>query len=101
MYFLDEFKFPHIVRVLSPSELNQDGLYFAYKKMYGFLELNTKRNHGMTLIVSPNWMFLAQMEQPYHHEQDLDIPGADLENGIGVYLDGFAYAGILNLQAQV
>ena len=55
----------------------------------------------MTLIVSPNWMFLAQMVQPYHYEQDLDIPGADLENGIGVYLDGFAYAGILNLQTQV
>lgn len=31
----------------------------------------------------------------------MDVPGADLEDGIGVYLDGFAYSGILNLQTQV
>ena len=98
MLLIDEFKFPHVVRQLSPSELNQDGLFFAYKKMFGFLELQSKRNVGLTLIVAPRWMFLAQIDQPYHFEQDLDVPGADLENGIGVYLDGFAYSGILNLQ---
>jgi hypothetical protein len=81
--------------------MNQDGLFFAYKKMFGFLGLNHHRNYGITLIVSPNWMFLGQIEQPYHLEKDLDVPGANLEDGIGIYLDGFAHAGILNLQTQV
>lgn len=81
--------------------MNQDGLYFGYKKMFGFLGMNTQRNLGLTLVVSPNWMLLAQMEQPYHLEKDLDVAGAKLEDGVGVYLDGFAYAGILNLQSQV
>ena len=43
-------------------------------------------------------MFLASLEQPYHKENQLDIPGRDLEGGVAVYLDGYAYAGIINIQ---
>jgi len=27
----------------------------------------------------------------------LDVPGKDLEGGVAVYLDGYAYAGIVNV----
>ena len=37
-------------------------------------------------------MFVGTLNRPYHYEKDRD--GRDLP----VYLDGFAYAGIMNLQ---
>ena len=43
-------------------------------------------------------MFLGLINQPYHYEKLMDIPGKELENGIPVYLDGFAYSGIFNIQ---
>jgi hypothetical protein len=43
-------------------------------------------------------MFLGALEQPYHKEDQLDVPGRGLEGGVGVFLDGFAYSGIINLQ---
>lgn len=65
--------------------------------MYGFLELQTRRDIGITLICTPKWMFLGALCQPYHNEDQLDIPGRDLEGGVAVYLDGYAYAGIVNV----
>jgi len=52
----------------------------------------------MTLIVAPQWMFMATITQPYHREQHLDLIGKDQEGGVPVYHDGFAYSGILNIQ---
>lgn len=77
MVLIDEFKFPHCVFQLSANELNQDGLAYAYRKMYAFLGLQTKRDVGVTLICTPQWMFLAEIHQPYHYEDQLDIPGKD------------------------
>jgi len=37
MILIDEFKFPHVVFQLSANEVNQDGMAYAYRKMYGFL----------------------------------------------------------------
>lgn len=43
---------------------------------------------GITLIVSPQWMFVCIINNPYHIDDDSQIP---------LYLDGYAYAGILTL----
>jgi len=43
---------------------------------------------GVTLIVTPVWMFLGVISQPYHVDPVTEIP---------LYLDGFAYAGIMTL----
>jgi len=66
--------------------------------MFSFLNLNKKPNVGITLIITPKWMFLSPIENPYHFEKELNIPGHDLENGVPVYLDGFAYGGVFNIQ---
>jgi hypothetical protein len=45
-------------------------------------------------------MFLAPICNPYHNEKKMDISGNSLENGVPVYLDGFAYSGIMNIQTK-
>jgi hypothetical protein len=79
--------------------MNVEGMTYAYKKCHSFLGLNTKENSwiGMTIVVSPNWMFIAPLYKPYHYETSLDVSGKDLENGVPVYLDGFAYSGVMNV----
>lgn len=81
------------------GELNADTLKYGYKKIYNFLQLNRTPDAGLTLILTPQWMFVAPIYEPYHRERFLeDLANKDLEGGIPVYLDGFAYAGILNIQ---
>ena len=41
---------------------------------------------------------MATITQPYHREKYLKMDGHDQEGGVPVYLDGFAYSGILNIQ---
>jgi len=72
--------------------MTADGLEYAYSKLFSFLNLKTRAQEGITVIVSPQWMFLATLNNPYHHEKMPD--GRQLP----VFLDGFAYSGILNLQ---
>jgi len=43
-------------------------------------------------------MFLSTIANPYHRECHLAISGKDLAGGVPVYLDGFAFSGILNIQ---
>ena len=38
-------------------------------------------------MLTPKWMFVATLTQPYTHNK-----------GMPVYLDGYAYAGIFNVQ---
>jgi hypothetical protein len=51
--------------------------------------------------MTEQWMFLALIEKPYHYENLMDIPGAQAENGVPLYLDGYAYNGVVNLQNRV
>merc|ERR1719506_1360143 len=73
---------------------------YAYKKCHSFLGLNKKEYYwiGMTIVVCPQWMFIAPLYKPYHYETQMKIEGSDLENGVPVYLDGFAYSGVMNVQ---
>ena len=98
LVLIDEFKFPHCVFQLGQGELNNEGLTYGYKRMYQFLDFKEdKKQFGLTIIVTPKWMFLAAINQPYHNETKLNIPGHDIDGGVPVYLDGFAYAGVINL----
>lgn len=45
---------------------------------------------GLTIIVSPNWMFVATLTGPYTRH-----------NGHPVYVDPYAYVGIMNIQNTV
>lgn len=65
---LDEYQFPHAVYPINPSEMSIEGLKFAYSTIANFLGLKTKQDAGMTVIVAPQFMFVALMSQPYHME---------------------------------
>ena len=78
--------------------MNPEGLQYGYKKIYNFLGLAQKPDIGITLIIAPQWMFMATLTQPYHKEAQLKLDGFDQEGGVPVYLDGFSYSGILNMQ---
>lgn len=65
---VDEYTFPHAVFQISPADMNPEGLQYGYKKLYTFLGLNNKPETGMTLVIAPQWMFMATITQPYHRE---------------------------------
>lgn len=98
LVLLDEYPFDHAIFQIGNGEFNQDGLQYGYKKLYNFLGLDKNPNAGLTMIVTQKWMFMSLLHQPYHREQGIDLPEAKQDGGIPVYLDGFAYSGILNLQ---
>lgn len=53
-----------------------------------FLRLKDRPDQGVTVLLSPKWIFVSVLTQPY----------ATNSNGCPVYLDGFAFAGLMNLQ---
>ena len=68
-----------------------EGLKYAYGKIASFLKLSDLQSlHGvgLTIIVSPVWMFVSILNEPYHVDPVKEVP---------LYHDGFAYAGIFNL----
>ena len=91
---IPEYKFAHGIFKISSNEMNPDGLQYAFGKLSYFLDLKkTKTTHfGLTIVVGPQWMFLATLNQAYHEEMQSD--GRKLP----VYLDGLAYAGVVNIQ---
>ena len=95
---VDEFLFPHAVYQISPTDMNVEGLQYGYKKLFNFLGLNQKPDMGITLVVAPQWMFMAHLAGPYHKEKFIQMVGSDKEGGVPIYHDGFAYSGILNIQ---
>jgi hypothetical protein len=98
LLLIDEYKFDHAIFQLGNGEFTVEGLQYGYKKLCNFLNLHKKPEAGLTLIVTQNWMFMATLFQPYHREKNIDLPEAEQDGGVPVYLDGFAYSGILNLQ---
>lgn len=101
LVLIDEFKFDHAIFQVGNGEFNTEGLQYGYKKLYNFLGLHKKVDAGLTVIATQRWMFMAVVHQPYHREQEIDLPESKQDGGVPVYLDGFAYSGILNLQECV
>ena len=98
LFMLDEFPFENAVCLMEEGAFTVDELKMGYKKLANFLGFDENQDCGFTLIVAPQWMFMCPIYQPYHLESQIDIFGADLEGGVPLYHDGFAYAGILNIQ---
>jgi len=68
MVLIDEFKYPHAIFELGKGELSSEGLLYGYKRMFDFLGLGDKQHLGLTIIVTPKWMFMAPINKPYHSE---------------------------------
>jgi hypothetical protein len=83
---LQELDFPHCVS-LHEQGLKGDALLGQYRKCFTMLELDHHPEVGITIIVTPNWMFIAPLTGPYTTYQ-----------GLPVYADGYAYLGLVNIQ---
>lgn len=60
LLLVDEYLFPHAVyKFTQESELAPDGLKYGYQKIASFLKLLDHQAQGVTLIVTPVWMFVA------------------------------------------
>lgn len=92
LLLVDEYLFPHaIYKFQQESEMAPEGLKYAYNKIANFLKLNDLQQIygvGVTIIVTPVWLFVGVINDPYHVDPATDVP---------LYHDGFAYAGIFNL----
>ena len=59
LILIDEYEFPHAIFQVSESDLNVEGLQYGYKKCLTFLGLQNKQQMGLTVVITPNWMFMA------------------------------------------
>ena len=57
-------------------------------KCADFLKFKSRPDVGITVLISPKWMFVCPITQPYAHTS----------LGNPVYLDGLSFAGLVSLQ---
>ena len=63
---------------------------YGFQKAAALLRLKQRSEVGMTVIISPKWMFVAILTQPYIHSSQ-NYPA---------FLDGFAFSGLVNIQTR-
>lgn len=73
---------------ISDAVLTEEGLDYAYQKCMKFLKLYEKPDVGLTVLLSPKWLFMAVLTNPY----------ASSDHEFPCFLDGFAFAGLFNIQ---
>ena len=83
---LDEYVFPHAVCLLE-GHLKSEMLALTYSKCYTHLDLDNHPEVGITIVVTPKWMFVATLTGPYAWYKQMPV-----------YIDGYAYTGIMNVQ---
>jgi len=82
---LDEFPFYNCFHILSPH-YSEDKLKNIYLKCLSYLQISSfDENAGIILVLSSRWMFMAPLNRPFKER-----------NGVEYFVDGLAYAGILN-----
>ena len=59
----------------------QSQVKFYLNLIYSYID------SGVTILITPKWMFVATLVAPYNKNK-----------GMPVYIDGYAYAGIMNIQ---
>ncbi|CDW89049.1 UNKNOWN [Stylonychia lemnae] len=91
---VDEYRFPHAVYIFETSSLKEDHLINGYNKIHQFLQLDDHPESGLTIIATPNWMFVTTITGPYTKHT---IYAPD-QRVVPVYADPYAYCGILNIQ---
>ena len=91
LFLIPEFDFEHCIYQLNKENMTSDPtgqVTEVYRRCCDFLRLHTRPDVGVTVLISPRWVFVALLTQPYTH--------ASL--GMPVYLDGLAFAGLVSLQ---
>jgi len=88
LIMIPEYKFDHCVYMITEKNASEEGLTFAYNKCLGFLKLKDRQEVGVTVMVSPKWMFVGLLTNSYTTNS----------NGSPVFLDGFAFSGLVSLQ---
>ena len=73
---------------MTEMNLSSEGLIYSYTKCAVFLGLKDEEQAGVTVLLTKKWMLVTPIEKPYMHSAE-DYP---------CYLDGFAYAGLVQLQ---
>ena len=84
---LPEYQFDHCVYTITETNLTEEGLVYGYNKCAAFLKLKQRPNIGLTVIINPKWMFASVLGGPYTKNS----------NGNPVFLDGFAFSGLVSL----
>ncbi len=62
---LPEFQFKHVLYKLTEQNLSSDGLVYSYTKCAVFLGLKDNELSGVTMLLTPKWMFVATLVNPY------------------------------------
>jgi len=88
---IPEYPYDHVCYSLSESQMTESGLQFAFNNCRDFLRLKTRPELGFTVILTNEWIFVSILTQPY----------TTSAHGYPVYLDGFAFAGLVSLQNSV
>jgi hypothetical protein len=84
---IPEFDFKHVVYKMTELNLSSEGLIYAYQKCAQFLGLKDEETAGVTVLLTKKWIMVVLTEKPYMHQGEYPC-----------YLDGFAYAGFVQLQ---
>ena len=84
---IPEYDFKHVVYKMTEMNLSSEGLIYAYQKCAQFLGLKDEENAGVTVLLTKKWMMVSLLDKPYMNQGDYPC-----------YLDGFAYAGFVQLQ---
>ena len=86
---IPEYQFDHVIIEFTDNILTEERLVQSYIKCMNFLRLKQRPDLGLTVLISPKWMFIGIITAPYTHAT----------SGEPIYLDGFAYAGLVNIQS--
>ena len=62
---LPQFKFVNCINLLTESSLSAEGLVYAYQKIVTFLQLSNSQQYGLTIVITPKWLFVAVLSDPY------------------------------------
>ena len=84
---MQELNFRHVLYFITELAITPEGLIYAYTKCSTFLDVSNMEQEGMTLLVTPKWVMMVPLKDAYLFN----------EEGIPMYLDGFAFAGLLSL----
>lgn len=73
--------------MITELAITPEALKYGYSKCATFLGITDAEKDGLTLLITPKWIMLVSLAAPYLISE-ADYP---------VYLDGFAFAGLINL----
>ena len=89
LFMIPEYEFEHCISSLTTSDWSsENGIQCVFAKCADFMRFKSRPDVGMTVLISPKWIFVGLLTQPY----------ATSSLGHPVYLDGLSFAGLVSLQ---